>query len=148
MRCVFPSSYLNGLVAVSLGFVLLVIWFPFNNSRHTLSLLHQHLYVIHGYRGLKKCICSFSPHENGWTESESRLTESGLLFLVVTWERRQEQGAVTLPRMISHSPAIHKSGMFLHSSGNSTYNAQPLHSTCLFCVPCPLAKKAFMKNIA
>lgn len=50
--------------------LLLVIWFPFNNSRHTLSLLHQPLYVIHGYQGLEKSIHSFSlsQRQGSWSQ--------------------------------------------------------------------------------
>lgn len=98
--------------------LLLVIWFPFSNSRHTLLLLHQHLYVIHGYQGLEKSMHSFSPCRRESTESDVGLMEC-VLFPMVTWERSRSRGS---PLTLSHLPANHKPGVFLYSSGDGADN--------------------------
>lgn len=135
---------MNGAVAVSPVFVLPVIWFPFNNSRHTLGsyisiciwfmdisvwrtasapFIHTKLVELsHAQCPLNLVPCFWWWHREGWKSREQCFSPESF-----------------------HMHQQFEMGTFLYSSGNG---AHPLRGLCLWYIPSTPAKKLFMQNSA
>lgn len=161
LRFIFLCSYLNGVIAVSPVFFL---------SFGSLLIIP----------GTPSCcyisICMWFIDIRVWRNLSTHLVHVKMNALSQTWgswsrfcfgcDRGKEAGAGCRgsPCTRSYSPANHKPGVFLYSSGDNADDALesqdglglgwkgPFESLfkrclCLFCIPFSLAKKAFQKRL-